>query len=290
MKILKLNILFFLLVSYNLVSSTYPDYNYDSIAAVDSVILKTGDYTHATLQSKARGNVAFNVYLPPTWSKENSSRYPLIILLHGQNESENTFIEALPADSLNHWMKIKLIPEFVLVALRGAENTLNFQWYTDSNENMITSNEDGELRKYCNQKFNTSMKSSQIAIIGHSRGATGALNLAFNFPNKFSSIVSSAFVSDYAIERLKKAIDQNNESIIKNGIKIQMLIGSKDHSVLKYNRTGSSVISSYMKENGIAHELKVIEGKPHKLAELWKYPVNLNYLQSCTKTWRKNSD
>jgi len=290
MKTLKLNLLFFLYVTYNLTSSLCLNYDSNAITEVDIVNLKTGDYTHSSFQSKARGNVAFNVYLPPIWSKKNSSKYPLIILLHGQSESENTFIDAFPADSLNHWIKNKLIPEVVLIALRGGENTTNMQWYTDSNENMITSNEDGELRKYSNEKFNTSIKSSQISIIGHSRGATGALNFALNFPTKFSSIVSSAFVSDYAIERLKKAVDENHETIINSGIKIQMLIGSNDNSVLKHNRKGSSIISLYLKEKGIANELKIIEGKPHKLAKLWEYPTNLNYLKFCTKTWKKNSD
>lgn len=290
MKILKSNFLFFLLLIFNITSSLCQNDNSNAVTVVDTLKLKTGNYSHSSFQSNIRGNVDFNVYLPPTWSKENSSTYPLIILLHGQSENENTFIEAIPAISLNHWIKNKFIPEVILIALRGGKNTENMQWYSSINEKMITSNEDGELRKYCSENFNTSMDSSQISIIGHSRGATGALNFALKFPNKFSSIVSSAFVSDYAIERLKKETEKNLENIIKSDIKIQMLIGSKDRFVIKSNRNGSSIMSSYLKEKGIPHELKIIKGKPHRLSKLWKYPTNLNYLKFCTKLWKKKDD
>lgn len=61
-----------------------------------------------------------------------------------------------------------------------------------------------------------------------------------------------------------------------------MLIGSRDRFVKNYNRKGSTVISCYLKEKGITNELKTIQGRPHRLAKLWNYPINLNYLKFCT--------
>jgi enterochelin esterase-like enzyme len=290
MKIYKLIFLFLLLLIYNFAGASCQDNNLNKAAKFDILNLTTGGYTHSSFQSKSRGNVDFNVYLPPSWSKKNSSQYPLIILLHGQGGSEYSLTYVLPADSLNYWVKNKSIPEVVVIALSGGDNLSEMQWYTDANENMVTSNENGELRKYCYEKFNTSMKSSQISIIGHSRGATGALNFAVNFPTKFSSVASISFVSDYAIERLKRGIDVNHEKIIDSGIKIQMWIGSEDSFVLKGNRKGSSIISSYLKEKGIANELKTIEGKTHNMFELFEHPYNLNYFKFCTKMWKNNSD
>lgn len=213
MKILKLNLLLLLFTCS--LNNSYSQNNISNSTAETSFLkLKPGDYTHSSFRSKVRGNVDFNVYLPPNWSKENSSKYPLIILLHGQSENENTFIDAFPSDSLNSWIYNKSIPDVVLIALRGGDDTNNMQWYSDSNEKMITSNEDGELRKYCHKTFNTSIKSAQISVIGHSRGATGALNFALNFPTKFNSVVSSAFVSDYAIGRLKKAVKKTAKALL----------------------------------------------------------------------------
>ncbi|MER3316689.1 MAG: alpha/beta hydrolase-fold protein [Allomuricauda sp.] len=290
MKEYKLILLVSLLSIFRLASAPFPDIETITYKSSDTLILKTGVYTHASFISKSRGNVDFNVYLPPTWSKDNSSEYPLIIFLHGQNGSEYSFIDALSADSLNHWVKTESIPEMVVIALRGGENTRDMQWYSDENVNMITSEADDELRKYCNKKFNTTMDSSKISIIGHSRGATGALNFAINYPYKFSSIVSLSYVSDYTIDRLKESVTKNRESIINSSIGIQMYIGNKDRFILEADRRGSWIISSYLKENGIVTVLKTLEGKTHDLAELFEYPYGLDYFLFCSKMWKKVKD
>lgn len=248
---------------------------------------KTGTYTHASFQSKERGKVAFNVYLPPNWSKDSPKEYPLMILLHGQGEDEFTFLHALPDSSLNQWTEEGLLPKnIVLVALRGGESTNEMQWYSDPNEAMITSAAPEELRAYCHQNFHTSMESSKISVLGHSRGATGALNFALYFPDKFASVVSSAFVSDYAIERLKQASTQNLDAILKYRPAIYMLIGSKDQYVLNNNRKGSPIMSAFFESKGIKHDFKVIDNKSHRLSELWAYPTNLNCLQFCIASWK----
>ncbi len=248
---------------------------------------KTGTYTHTAFHSKERGKVAFNVYLPPNWSKDNATEYPLMILMHGQGEDEFTFLQTLTDSSLNHWMnKGLLAEEFVIIALRGGKNTNEMQWYSKPNEAMITSNAPNELRAYAHKNFHTSMKSSQISVLGHSRGATGALNFALYFPDKFASVVSSAFVSDYAIERLKQASNQNLAAILASKMPIYMLIGSKDQYVLNNNRTGSPTMSAFFESKGIQHQFKVIENKSHRLSELWEYPTNLNCLQFCVQSWK----
>nr|WP_288980670.1 alpha/beta hydrolase-fold protein [uncultured Allomuricauda sp.] len=290
MRIYKFILVILLLSTFKLASASFPDIKTITSESYDTLNYRTGVYIHSSFQSKSRGNVDFNVYLPPTWSKENSSKYPLILLLHGQNGSEYSFTNDLPADSLNYWIKTDSIPEVVVIALKGGDDTNSMQWYSDANEKMITSDEDGELRKYCNENFNTSIENSQISIMGHSRGAAGALYFAVNFPTKFSSIVSLAFVSDYIIEDLKQSIDKNQEKIISSGIKIQMYIGNKDRFVLKGNRRGSWVISSYLMEKGIVNELITFEGKTHDICELFESPNNLDYFKFCTKMWKNNSD
>ncbi|WP_421803500.1 alpha/beta hydrolase [Flagellimonas sp.] len=287
MKEYKLILLVSLLSIFRLASATLPDFETISHKSSDTLILKTGVYTHASFKSESRGNVDFNVYLPPTWSKDSSTEYPLIILLHGQNGSEYSFVDALPADSLNHWVKTGAIPEMVVIALRGGENTRDMQWYSDENVNMITSEAEDELRKYCNEKFNSTMDSSKISIIGHSRGAAGALNFAVNYPNKFSSIVSLSYVSDYTIEGLKESVTKNRESIINSSIGIQMYIGNEDRFVLEADRRGSWIINSYLKENGIINKLITIEDTSHDLSELFEYPNGLNYFAFCSKMWKK---
>lgn len=250
-------------------------------------IFNLGKYTTASFQSAVRGDVPFNVYLPPTWSKEKAEEYALMILLHGQGEDEFTFLNALPSSSLNHWVKRQFIPDnFVLISLRGGKNTHEMQWYSDPNEEMITSSHIQELRAYCHKHFHTSMNASKISVLGHSRGATGALNFALYFPDKFASVVSSAFVSDYAIQRLQQATNQNLETILAHKTPIYMLIGSKDQYVLNNHRKGSPTMSAFFKSKEIAHQFKVIENKSHRLSELWEYPTNLECLKFCVVSWQ----
>lgn len=244
-----------------------------------------GDYTHSSFQSTSRGKVDFNVYLPSNWSKESTQKYPLIILLHGQYEDEFRFLSALPAYKLNNWIDKKEIPNTVIIALRGAENTSNMQWFTKANETMITSDKEGELREYCARHFNTTKNSNKISLIGHSRGATGALNFALHFPDKFAAVVASAFVSDYAMTKLKNGAINNQQKIIKSGIKIKMILGTRDDYVEAYNRKGSPTMSALLKKKGIDHELEMIKDKSHSLPHLWESPTDLKCLKFCTEAW-----
>ncbi|WP_052592144.1 esterase family protein [Aureispira sp. CCB-QB1] len=252
-----------------------------------AIKFETGNYTHGSFKSKERGHVDFNVYLPPNWSKDNTEEYGLMILLHGQGEDEFTFLGALPASSLNHWIKQQFISDnFVLIAVRGGTNTNKMQWYSNSNEAMITSLDAQELRRYCHRNFHTSLNPSKISVLGHSRGATGALNFALYFPNQFASVVSSAFVSDYAVERLQQAANQNLEVLLQRKVPIYMLIGENDQYVLNNKRKGSPNMSTFFHSKGIEHQFKVVPKKSHRLAELWEYPTNINCLKFCLESWQ----
>lgn len=240
-------------------------------------------YTHGSFNSIQRGKVDFNVYLPPNWSPDQT--YPLVLLLHGQGEDEYTFLKGIPADSLNHWITEKALPPMVLVALRGGKNTNEMQWYTDANEAMITSTELGELRHFCKMNFSTSMKSSQMAVIGHSRGATGALNFATYFPDKFAAVFSSAFVSDYAVERLQIGVNKNIDALKNNQPLIKLIIGTADQYVQNNQRKGTPTISAFFTEKGIKHEVEVVPNASHRLAELW-LPNACSYLKFCSQNWK----
>ncbi|WP_209403489.1 hypothetical protein [Pseudozobellia sp. WGM2] len=114
----------------------------------------------------------------------------------------------------------------------------------------------------------------------------GGLRLHLN-PNKFTSIVSLSYVSDYTINGLKESVTKNRESIINSSIGIQMYIGNEDRFVLEADRRGSWIINSYLKENGIVNELITIEDTSHDLSELFEYTNGLSYFAFCSKMWKK---
>lgn len=246
-------------------------------------VFEKGAYTQGSFNSIQRGKVDFNVYLPPNWSPDQT--YPLVCLLPGQGEDEYTFLKGIPADSMNHWIAVDSLPPMVLIALRGGKNTNEMQWYTDPNETMLTSTEIGELRHYCKMNCSTSMKSSQIAVIGHSRGATGALNFAAYFPDKFAAIFSSAFVSDYAVERLQIGVNKNLQQLQNKPPLIKLIIGAEDQYVLNNQRKGTPTMSAWLTEKGIQHELEIVPNASHRLAELW-LPNACSYLKFCSQNWK----
>lgn len=255
------------------------------VPEVTNFTARKGLYTHSSFQSKSRGEVDFNVYLPENWDKDNPREYPLIILLHGQGEDEHSFPDAILSDSLNSWIAQNLLPGFVLIALRGGENTKEMQWYSRGNQKMITCQKEGELRSYCSSMFNTSMDGGKISVIGHSRGACGALNFALNFPDDFSSIISSAFVSDYYLSKLEKTANANLDKIKDSHIQIKMLIGTQDQFVLEMDRQGSYLLNEHFKKIGFNHDFEILQDKRHKLSEIWEPASSLEYLKFCTGSW-----
>ena len=252
-----------------------------------------GRFTHSAFKSTARGWVFFNVYLPPCWSPEGSESYPLLFFLHGQYQDEWTFPFAVPAGQLNGWIEDEHIPPVVIVALRGSENRQAIQWYTPANEKMLTSESSGELRQYCRDRFRAGLNPEWISVQGFSRGASGTLHFAFNFPEKFASAVANAFVSDYVLEDRKKAAEDNLEEIINSGISLRLMVGSKDDYEELYGRQGTHLLHDFLEDLNIPHEYEVLEGITHNFHELWNFSrsdgikTGLYELQFHARAWAK---
>ena len=257
----------------------------------NTIIFYYGD--HGGVLPRSKGyiyesglHVPLVVYVPPKWSKTRDTAYPLLILLHGQGETETTFPDAIKATNLNNWINQGQLPEMIVIALRGGKNTKDMQWYDQDNVAMITNEGKGELRMYSHEMFNTSLDASQIALIGHSRGASGALYFAFNFPDRFQTIVSSAYVSDYNLDMLKKAATANVAKIKRNAPRLKLLIGTKDQFALQYDRKGSYIMSEHLKGLEIPHSLDELEGVNHYCDIIWSPVRSLEYLKYCSQDWR----
>ena len=123
MKYLKKYILLRIIILLTLFYTSCLERSQSRAPEINNYSTRKGTYTHSSFQSKSRGGVDFNVYLPPNWTVDNPVKYPLIILLHGQGESENSFPNAISADSLNFWINQNILPELILISLRGGEDT-----------------------------------------------------------------------------------------------------------------------------------------------------------------------
>jgi pimeloyl-ACP methyl ester carboxylesterase len=86
-------------------------------------------------------------------------------------------------------------------------------WSSKRNEAFLTSDETGELRSYCQEHLKAGPGPDAISIQGFSFGARGVLHHALRFPDRFASAVSSAFVSDYALEEEQAIALENRDAI-----------------------------------------------------------------------------
>lgn len=253
---------------------------------------RDGRFTRSAFQSEARGWVYFSVYLPPDWTPDDTETYPLIFFLHGQGGDEFAFPRSVQAREINQWIEQGELPPFVLIAPRGADVRNSVQWYHRPNEIMLTSEGAGELRAYAREHYRAGVDPETVSVHGHSRGATGALFMAMNHPDKFVSAVANAFVSDYALGDRQDDADENRDRVLESGIPIRMVIGTRDEYVLQQNRTATPEMHEHLLGLGISHEYEVLSGVSHALRSIWDHRRDdgrkngLYELQFHARAWR----
>ena len=233
-----------------------------------------GLYTVSSFESGARGKVFFTVYLPPGWSVGGTETYPLILFLHGQHGDEHYFRTRVPESDLNTWIRDGLVPPFVLIAPRGADNIGTVQWYHDENVALLTSGAPDELRAFAWETFRAGGSPERISVHGHSRGASGALHFTLNHWDLFASAVANAFVSDYVLDDYREAAVENRDAIVQSGITLRMTIGTQDSFVLEDDRVGSPALHEHLDTLGIPHEYEVYPGVTHGFSSLWDYELS----------------
>lgn len=252
-----------------------------------------GKYFHGTFQSKTKGEVPYNVYLPPGWHAADTTTYPLMIYLYGQGGTEYIFPYHVEADLLNQWIKNRDLPPMVIFCPNGSPDPEIVQWYSPENEAMLTK-EKGEIREFCQQQFRAGMTANQIALEGQSRGAAGVLYYALKHSDKFSSFIANAYVSDYNLTMLKGLAKQNQAKIRQSPFHLKMEIGSEDYFMLEHGRKGSLIMDKYLTDLKIPHTHEILEGRGHGYAQFWEYfreeenMLNgLFHLKYHAKAWQK---
>ena len=257
--------------------------------------LNPGSYTYSRFISPSRGLVDYSVYLPLEWRRDSKKTYPLVFFLHGQTGWERSFPDSVPAQQLNQWIAKGFIPPMVIVSLRtgrlkGREEE---QWSTKRNENLLTSDSPQELRAFIREQFRAGMTAKTTAIHGHSRGSRGAIHYALKYPNRFSSAVANAFVSDYALEETMQIAQQNLQQIRSNGIPLRISIGDRDEFALNMGRRASPVIHRFLNNLQVAHDYEVFPGVDHGFVNIWNakqkngLPNGLGELQFHAGAWSK---
>lgn len=173
-----------------------------ALTAATDLSAQQGGVTHVDTVAapSLRGNLIgdpdwreITVYLPPSYSKRPSRRYPVVYLLHGFAADHRAFMKGAYQNlnvriSMDSLVKAGLSREMIVVT-PNARSWFDGSFYANS---VVTGNwEDFIVRDlvgYMDRKYRTIRNRSGRGVTGHSMGGYGALRLGMRHPEVFSAV------------------------------------------------------------------------------------------------------
>jgi enterochelin esterase-like enzyme len=164
-----------------------------------------GNYTGAVERMKVHGKLLegnldgdspdrdVSVYLPASYAKDNTRRYPVIYFLHGYTDSEDNWFR-----KPGHWINLPTVlnktfgepgNREMIVVMPDAFTRFEGSFYGTS---VDTGDWDGfvsqELVAYIDSHYRTLAQVSSRGLAGHSMGGYGTIRIGMRHPEVFSSI------------------------------------------------------------------------------------------------------
>ena len=123
----------------------------------------------------------YNIYLPPCYNFDESQRYPVLYLLHGQNSTEDQWIRIGAASAADKNISLKSSPPFIIV--------FPFDYsYKQPAEYKFEEVFTDLLIPQIDKTYRTQSTAAKRAIGGLSRGGAWALRIGTRHPDLFSAI------------------------------------------------------------------------------------------------------
>ncbi len=131
--------------------------------------------THSIDLSTSGSSIRFQIYLPPCYEQQLSSRYPVIFLLHGAGGRALTWNQNGAAEVANRMIRDGQVPPFILVTPGFSE--LDDKCTTLAND----------FAPQIDDRFRTLSHPQHRGVGGASSGGHLAACMAFQFPEQFGS-------------------------------------------------------------------------------------------------------
>jgi S-formylglutathione hydrolase FrmB len=136
--------------------------------------------------------VSYCALLPPSFDANKSKTFPILYLLHGLGDNEQTLINTGIWNMVEQLQAQNKIGDFVIVTPRGGRTFyINAKSY--GAKKAASNYEDFFLKEFIPQierKFQAGGSRSRRAIAGISMGGFGALRTAFKYPQMFSAVAA----------------------------------------------------------------------------------------------------
>ena len=144
----------------------------------------------ASLEGNLEGNSPERgviVYLPPTYAKEKSRRYPVLYALHGYSINNEKWSTEIKTPQTIEGAFALGTPEMIVV-LADAQTKHNGSMYSNS---ATTGNWEDyiahDLVSYIDSHYRTIANRASRGIAGHSMGGYGTVRIAMRHPDVFSA-------------------------------------------------------------------------------------------------------
>lgn len=141
---------------------------------------------HASFTSAALGaEGSFHVYLPPGFAA-TSERYPVLYLLHGNEQRATAFLQLGLQHELDRLIAAHEVPPLIAVMIQGGKGANNWRDHGSRGyESYVV-----EVQQLIDRMLPTQPDRAARAIAGDSMGGYGAMNVALGNPRRFSIVES----------------------------------------------------------------------------------------------------
>jgi enterochelin esterase-like enzyme len=143
--------------------------------------IDSASYSSAALA----GAGSFHVYLPPGYAS-TTQRYPVLYLLHGNEQPATAFLELGLQGQLDTLIARQEIPPLIAVMIQGGRGANN--WRDQGSRRYETYVV--EVQEMVDRMLPTVASRGARAIAGDSMGGYGAMNVALGHPQRFSVVES----------------------------------------------------------------------------------------------------
>lgn len=131
------------------------------------------------------GRGSFHVYLPPGY-RSSTRRYPVLYLLHGNGESDTSFLQIGLQGMLDRLIAGHAVPPLIAVMIQGGPGTNNWRDHGSHRyESYVL-----EVQEMLDHALPTVADRAGRAIAGYSMGGYGAMNVALDHPDRFAAVES----------------------------------------------------------------------------------------------------
>lgn len=128
---------------------------------------------------------SFLVYLPPGYAS-TATRYPVVYLLHGDDQTDSSFLQIGVQGTLDRLIAQHAIPPTIAVMIQGGPGTNNWLNHGDTGyESYVL-----EVQRLVDRMLPTIPDRAARAIAGYSMGGYGAMHLALAHPQTFAAVES----------------------------------------------------------------------------------------------------